>query len=87
MAYEPEIKSGAIPGEINTGTAATIPAGDTYVDVSHGISTTPTNVRVTPTTNLGTRGHWVSDKGAATFRININSSDIIDHLFDWEVEA
>jgi len=69
------------------GATATITAGNTYVDVTHGMGTTPTSVQVTPTTNLGTRSFWVSDKGATTFRININSDDIIHHTFDWEAEA
>lgn len=69
------------------GTAATITAGNTTVDVAHNLATTPTKVRVTPTTNLGTRSFWVDTKGVATFRININSSDVIDHTFDWEAEV
>jgi hypothetical protein len=73
--------------DINSGTAATITAGNTYVDVTHSLAATPTKVRVTPTTNLGTRSFWVDTKGAATFRININSSDAIDHTFDWEAEV
>ncbi len=73
-----------LPGR---GTAATISAGDTYVDVTHNLNNTPTTVRVTPTTNLGTRSFWVDTKGASTFRININSSDSIDHTFDWEAEV
>jgi len=71
----------------STGTAATITAGNTYVDVTHSLAATPTKVRVTPTTNLGTRSFWVDTKGASTFRININSSDSIDHTFDWEAEV
>ena len=73
-----------LPGQ---GTAATITAGNTYVDVTHSLASTPTKVRVTPTTNLGTRSFWADTKGAATFRININSSDVIDHTFDWEAEV
>ncbi len=69
------------------GTTATIVAGNTYVDVTHNLSATPTSIRVTPTTNLGNRSLWVDTKGAATFRININSSDVIDHTFDWEAEV
>ncbi len=72
---------------IRYGSAATITAGNTYVDVTHGVGTTPTAVQVTPTTNLGTRSVWVDTKGASTFRININSSDVIDHTFDWEAEV
>lgn len=73
-----------LPGQ---GTAATITAGNTYVDVTHSLASTPTKVRVTPTTNLGTRSFWVDTKGASTFRININSSDVINHTFDWEAEV
>ena len=73
-----------LPGQ---GTAATITAGDTYVDVTHSLASTPTKVRVTPTTNLGARSFWVDTKGATTFRININSTDVIDHTFDWEAEV
>lgn len=69
-----------------SGTAA-ITAGNTYVNVTHSLASTPTRVRITPTTNLGTRSFWVDTKGAATFRININSSDVIDHTFDWEAEV
>ena len=71
----------------STGKDATISAGNTYVDVTHSLNDTPTTVRVTPTTNLGTRSFWVDTKGASTFRININSSDLIDHTFDWEAEV
>jgi hypothetical protein len=70
-----------------TSGSTTIPTGDSYVDVTHGTSSTPSKVRITPTSNLGTRSFWVSAKGAATFRININSTDIIDHTFDWEAEV
>lgn len=74
--------------EVNSfGTAATVAAGNTYVDVAHGLAFAPTTVRATPTTNLGTRSFWVDTKGASTFRININSSDVIDHTFDWEAEV
>ena len=73
--------------DVKWGAAATITAGNTYVEVTHGAGTTPTAVQATPTTNLGTRSFWVDTKGAATFRININSSDAIDHTFDWEAEV
>lgn len=79
-----KINNITLPGQ---GTAATITVGNTYVDVTHSLASTPTKVRVTPTTNLGTRSFWVDTKGASTFRININSSDSIDHTFDWEAEV
>ncbi len=77
---------GPLRGGTNRGTA-TLSSGDTYVDVSHYISSTPTNVGITPSTNLGTRSFWVDTIGAATFRININSSDVIDHTFLWRAEV
>lgn len=64
--------------------SATLSAGDTYVDVTHGLGGTPSRVQLTPTSNLGGRTFWISDKGATTFRINISSSDLEDHTFDWE---
>ena len=77
---------GPARGYTNRGTA-TLTLGNTYVDVSHSITGTPTNIVVTPTSNLGTRALWISDVGASTFRININSSDIIDHTFYWRAEV
>lgn len=77
---------GPVRGYTNRG-SATLTAGNTYVDVSHYITGTPTNITVTPSSNLGTRSFWVSDVGASTFRININSSDIIDYTFYWSAEV
>ena len=65
----------------------TVVIGDTYVDVAHNLPYTPTKVMITPTSNIGTRSMWVSNKGAATFRINIDSTDTVDHTFDWEAEV
>ena len=45
---------GPVRGYTNRGTA-TLTLGNTYVDVSHSITGTPTNIVVTPTSNLGTR--------------------------------
>lgn len=70
-----------------TSGSTTIAVGDSYVDVTHHASSTPSKVRITPTSNLGTRSFWVSNKGANTFRVNINSTDIIEHTFDWESEV
>jgi hypothetical protein len=67
--------------------SATVAAGATYVDVTHSLPNTPRIVRATPTSNLGTRAFWVSDKGASTFRINISESDSADHTFDWMAEV
>lgn len=83
-----QITGGSLSSNIfKKGTNATIAAGNTYVDVTHDLQNTPTKITVTPTTNIGTRSFWVDTKGASTFRININSSDSIDHTFDWEAEV
>ena len=73
-----------IPGK---GTGAKITAGNTNVDVTHGLNGTPTTVRVTPTTNLAGLSFWVDTKGATTFRINISAGAGSDHTFDWEAEV
>lgn len=77
---------GPVRGYSNRG-SATLALGNTYIDVSHYIGGTPTNIVVTPTSNLGSRSFWISDIGAATFRININSTDVIDHTFHWRAEV
>lgn len=61
---------------------AIIPAGETYVDVDHGCVSTP-KMLVSSRDDLGGRRHWVSDEGPSTFRVNIDSPDIVDHGFDW----
>jgi len=64
---------------------ATITAGNTYVDVSHGLDITPdiNKIRITPKDNLNGRDYWISDVNSSTFRINISSSDSVDHTFGW----
>lgn len=67
---------------------ATIPAGSTYVDVSHGLMIVPdpNKIKVTPKDNLGGRSFWISDVTSTTFRINISSADTVDHVFGWSYE-
>jgi len=58
----------------NSGTA-TVANGQTIIDVTHGLSVTPTanDVQVTPTNDLGNATKfWISDLGASTFRINVD---------------
>jgi len=64
---------------------ATITAGNTYVEVSHGLDITPdiNKIRITPKDNLNGRDYWISDVNSSTFRINISSSDSVDHIFGW----
>lgn len=69
---------------LNAVETATITAGDTYKVVTHGLGYVP-KPQVTPTSNLAGRNFWVSDVGSTTFRININSSDLADHTFNWAV--
>ena len=63
----------------------TIPAGSSYVDVTHGLDITPdiNKIRITPKDNLNGRDYWISDVNSSTFRINISSSDSVDHTFGW----
>jgi len=68
----------------NSGTAI-IAAGETYVDVSHGLSMIPTLERIglTPQTDLEGRDIWVSNATRTTFRINISSVDTKDNVIGW----
>jgi hypothetical protein len=60
-----------------TSGSAPIIAGNSYVDVPHGLGTTPDINTIKPSQKdcLFGRGYWVSDVGAVTFRINIDSPD------------
>jgi hypothetical protein len=71
----------------NSGTA-TITAGSTYVDVTHGLSVTPdiNKIKITPKDNLGGRSFWVSNVTSTTFGINISSTDTVDHELGWSYE-
>lgn len=68
---------------------ATVTSGNTYVDVTHGLSITPSinKISVIPTNNLGNATKfWVSDVGASTFRININvDPGASTATFSWQI--
>jgi len=66
----------------NSGTA-TITAGNTSVNVTHGLATTPTTVQLTPTTDTAGKRYWISAKGDTTFTITIDSSHTANISFDW----
>jgi len=68
----------------NSGTA-TISAGQTFVDVSHSLSITPSleKIRLIPLDNLNGRNIWVSNATSSTFRINLSSKDSVDHQIGW----
>jgi hypothetical protein len=65
---------------------ATVLAGNAYIVVTHGMGTTPSenDITVTPKDDLLGRTVFVSTCTATTFRINISTSDAVDHLFGWE---
>jgi len=64
---------------------ATIAAGNTYVDVTHELSITPSlkKIGLTPQTDLEGRDIWVSNPTSTTFRINISSVDTKDNIIGW----
>ena len=70
------------PPSNKTGTA-TITAGTTTVEVTHGLAATPTHVLLSPTTATGGKDFYVSAKGATTFTITIDSAHSADISFDW----
>jgi len=74
-------------GYENSG-SATITAGATYVDVTHNLAITPdiNRIKITPKDNLGGRSFWVDNVTATTFRINISSTDTVNHVFGWSYE-
>lgn len=65
-----------------TGTA-TVTAGQTSVEVTHGLSTTPDRVLLTPTTDWQSTTWYVSAKTATTFTITLSSSIGSNVVFDW----
>ena len=68
-----------------TSGTATILAFNTYVDITHGLSITPSigGIIITPNDDLGNRYWWIDTIGDTTFRLNISSSDFGDHIFGW----
>jgi len=68
----------------NSGTA-TIPAGQTSITVTHELAVTPSleKIKLTPQDNLAGRSIWVSDASSTTFKINISTEDVIDHVIGW----
>jgi hypothetical protein len=67
--------------------SATVAAGSTFVDVTHGAPSTPdiNTIQLSPQDDLGGRDYWPSNVGAVTFRININSLDLADHVFGYVI--
>jgi hypothetical protein len=69
---------------------ATIIAGNAFVDVPHGLSSTPniSQISLTPQDDLGGRTYWPSNVGSATFRINMSFADPdTNHSFSWQISV
>jgi hypothetical protein len=67
---------------------ATIVIGQTFVDIPHGSSNTPTvdDIAIMPHDNLGGRSWWIDTIGATNFRLNISSLDGAGaHEFGWRL--
>jgi len=71
----------------NNGTG-TITAGNTYVDVTHNLSITPdiTRISLIPKDNLNGKYLWISGSNSTSFRINISSSDTVNHNIGWSYD-
>jgi peptidoglycan/xylan/chitin deacetylase (PgdA/CDA1 family) len=63
--------------------SATIKASATTVNVTHGLSATPTKVIISPTADIIGKRYWVSAKGRTTFTITIDSAAASNITFDW----
>jgi len=74
------------PHTVDSG-EATVVSGETYVDKAHGLSLTPdiNKIKLTPKDDLGGRSYWISDVGGTTFRVNIGSMDMVDHVFGYVI--
>lgn len=66
---------------------ATIPAGSSYVVVQHTLGSISTSYKVAtaPLDNLAGRNAFVTNKGVASFRMNISSKDASDHEIKWVI--
>lgn len=74
----------------NSGTATiTTSAPNTYVEVTHGLSFTPSaeHIQVTPQNQGSGVWFWISDVGATTFRINSSTAVSSDWDFSWRAKV
>jgi hypothetical protein len=69
---------------LETWGTATVASGQTHIDVTHGLSATPTRVLVTPTLLSDVTHWWVTGKGATEFIINVDQDPGVGTAtFDW----
>jgi len=63
----------------------TISAGQVSVTVTHELDVTPSleKIKLTPLDDLAGRSIWVSDATSTSFKINMSSEDIINHVIGW----
>lgn len=68
--------------------SGTITNGATLVNIKHGFAKTPTTIKITPTSSLGSATSiWVSDNDTGTgnlFTVSVNADPGADVTFDWE---
>jgi len=73
----------------STGTA-TIPSGNQYIDVVHGLAVPPSaaEISISSTNSMGnSTKYWVSDLGALTFRINVDADPgATTATFSWSAQ-
>jgi len=63
-----------------------ITSGDVFVEVSHNLGRVPTNIQVTPRSEITRPGFWVSDVDSDSFRVNLSWSEASDIGFYWRIE-
>jgi len=63
---------------------ATVTAAIGSVAITHNLATTPTRVKLTPTSDTFAVRWWGSSKNSATFTISFNATITADVTFDWE---
>lgn len=68
---------------------ANITAGNTFVDVAHGLDFIPASgaVQVTPVNDYGTTRWWLQSVGATNIRIQVNAAPAGTLTFVWNVNA
>lgn len=62
---------------------ATIDAGTSTIDVSHGMGKAPSTVIISPLQDCNPRRWWVSAKTALIFTISLDANAGSDLSFDW----
>ncbi|NKJ43055.1 hypothetical protein [Novosphingobium sp. SG720] len=73
--------SGSLPSvRLEARGTTAVAAGQTYVDITHGLSLTPTDFNIIPTSSGWAPNFWISAAGATTFRINFTDPGASKYL-------